>query len=214
MSSLNLVVADDHPLFRKALTEALRESDYQVNIIETECLGTTKEILDKQKGDIDVLFLDLQMPGSEGIMGLIEIKTAYPELAIVVVTANKSSKIMQQIKAAGALGYLPKSLTLTEMVGEVNKLFKGHPCFPADIEEEQPNETDIDAVKKIASLTPQQQKVLTLISKGFLNKQIAYELDVKETTIKTHVSEIFRKLGIYNRTQAAVYRQYMEHDDS
>ena len=214
MSSLNLIVADDHPLFRKALTEALQESDYQVNILETECLETTKEILEKQKGDVDVLFLDLQMPGSEGIMGLIEIKNAYPEIAVVVVTANKSNKIMQQVKAAGALGYLPKSLTLNEMVEEMNKLFKGHPSFPADIEQNQPSEADIEAVRKIASLTPQQQKVLTLISKGFLNKQIAYELDVKETTIKTHVSEIFRKLGIYNRTQAAVYRQYMEHDDN
>ncbi|MDO7640782.1 MAG: response regulator transcription factor, partial [Reinekea forsetii] len=91
-----------------------------------------------------------------------------------------------------------------------NSLLKGERYFSLEgVEDPQDIDDDIDAMKKLASLTPKQQHVLSLISRGLLNKQIAYELDIKETTVKTHVSEIFRKLNIFNRTQAAIYNQYL-----
>jgi DNA-binding NarL/FixJ family response regulator len=163
-----------------------------------------------EAGDTDLILLDLKMPDCVGLMGLIELRSKHPEIAIAVVTANESSQTMRKVKSAGAVGYLIKSMELDSLVAALNSLLKGERYFSLEgVEDPQDIDDDIDAMKKLASLTPKQQHVLSLISRGLLNKQIAYELDIKETTVKTHVSEIFRKLNIFNRTQAAIYNQYL-----
>ncbi len=203
-----VLIADDHPLFRNAISEALSNTQTPVNISQADSLESTLERLGQ--GDIDLVLLDLKMPGSEGLLGLIQIRNLHPEVAVAVITANESGRTMTQVKAAGALGYLPKSMALEQLVNALNGLLKGTPFFPNGLSNSLDCQDDVEAIRKLATLTPQQQRVLALIARGFLNKQIAYELDVKETTVKTHVSEIFRKLDIYNRTQAAMYNQYLE----
>jgi DNA-binding NarL/FixJ family response regulator len=205
---LNVLVADDHPLFRQAMSEALSQTDHAINIRQVQTLADC--LTEADKGDIDLILLDLKMPDCVGLMGLIELREKHPEISIAVVTANESSQTMQKVKAAGAVGYLIKSMELVTLVEAINKLIRGEKYFSLEgIQNQQDINDDIDAMKKLASLTPKQQHVLSLISRGYLNKQIAFELNIKETTVKTHVSEIFRKLGIFNRTQAAIFNQYL-----
>ncbi len=205
---INILVADDHPLFRQALSEALSQTDFKLDITQVQTLADALKAADT--GEIDLILLDLKMPDSVGLMGLIELREKHPEIAIAVVTANESSHTMRKVKSAGAVGYLIKSMELESLVNALNILLKGEKYFSLEgVVDPQDVHDDIDAMKKLASLTPQQQNVLSLISRGFLNKQIAYELNIKETTVKTHVSEIFRKLGIFNRTQAAIFNQYL-----
>lgn len=205
---LNVLIADDHPLFRQALSEALSQTRHNVNINQVQTLADT--IIAVDQGDIDLVLLDLKMPDCVGLMGLIELREKHPETAIAVVTANEGSQTMRKVKSAGAVGYLIKSMELNSLVTALNRLLDGERFFALEgVQDQQDIDDDIDAMKKLASLTPKQQHVLSLISRGYLNKQIAYELDIKETTVKTHVSEIFRKLGIFNRTQAAIFNQYL-----
>lgn len=207
---IHVLIADDHPLFRNAISEALTSTGTHVRISQTDSLETTLACL--TGGDVDLVLLDLKMPGSEGLLGLIQIRSQHPEVAVAVVTANEAGRTLSQVKAAGALGYLPKSMPLDKLVEALTALLGGHDYYPRDMAGQLPTDSrdDIDAIAKLATLTPQQQRVLALIARGFLNKQIAFELNVKETTVKTHVSEIFRKLDIYNRTQAAMFNQYLE----
>ncbi len=207
--TLQVLIADDHPLFRNALSEALSNTGTPVTIEQTDTLEST--LLHLENSATDLLLLDLKMPGSEGLLGLIQIRTRFPEVAVAVITANEASRTVAHVKATGALGYLPKSLSLEQLVEALQALISGKGYFPANHQADNHSiDEDIDAITKLASLTPKQQHVLALIARGYLNKQIAYELSVKETTIKTHVSEIFRKLNLYNRTQAAMYNQYLE----
>lgn len=205
-----VLIADDHPLFRNAIAEALTNTQTPVEVRQADSLEATLTLLDNE--EFDLVLLDLKMPGSEGLLGLIQIRSQHPQVAVAVVTANEAGRTLSQVRAAGALGYLPKSTPLEQLVVALDTLLTGAPYFPETLGGHQPtdNRDDIEAIRKLATLTPQQQRVLTLIARGFLNKQIAFELDVKETTVKTHVSEIFRKLSIYNRTQAAMYNQYLE----
>jgi DNA-binding NarL/FixJ family response regulator len=209
---LNVLIADDHPLFRQALAEALSQTNVTINVEQVQTLADTLNRVDQ--GDIDLLLLDLKMPDCVGLMGLIELREKHPETSVAVVTANESPQTMLKVKAAGAIGYLIKSMELESLVNALNHLLAGEAYFSLEGEvDENEISDDIDAMKKLGSLTPKQQHVLSLISKGFLNKQIAFELNIKETTVKTHVSEIFRKLGIYNRTQAAIFNQYLNVTD-
>ncbi|TXR53226.1 response regulator [Reinekea thalattae] len=207
-NQINILVADDHPLFRQALSEALSKTDYKIQISEAQTMAGTLEAADQ--GDLDLILLDLKMPDSVGLMGLIELREKHPEIAVAVVTANESSQTMRKVKSAGANGYLIKSMELDSLVEALNSLLKGEQYFALEgVIDQADVDDDIEAMSKLSSLTPQQQNVLSLISRGYLNKQIAYELSIKETTVKTHVSEIFRKLGIFNRTQAAIFNQYL-----
>ena len=205
---LNVLIADDHPLFRQALSEALSQTRHNVNIEQVQTLNDTLAAADR--GDIDLILLDLKMPDCVGLMGLIELRDRHPETSIAVVTANEAGQTMRKVRNAGAQGYLIKSMELEALVQALNTLLSGEKFFALEgVDDPQSIDQDIDAMNKLASLTPKQQHVLSLISRGYLNKQIAYELDIKETTVKTHVSEIFRKLGIFNRTQAAIFNQYL-----
>jgi DNA-binding NarL/FixJ family response regulator len=205
---LNILIADDHPLFRQALSEALSQTKHRIDIQQVQTLSDTLAAADQ--GDIDLILLDLKMPDCVGLMGLIELRDRHPEISIVVVTANESGQTMRKVRNAGAQGYLIKSMELDALVRALNTLLNGEKYFALEgVDDQQSIDEDVDAMNKLASLTPKQQHVLSLISRGYLNKQIAYELDIKETTVKTHVSEIFRKLGIFNRTQAAIFNQYL-----
>ncbi|QMV13029.1 response regulator transcription factor [Vibrio spartinae] len=200
-ATYTIIIADDHPLFRNALFQSVHMAVSGANLQEADTLDALLTLLAKE-AEPDLVLLDLKMPGSNGISGLIQLKNTYPDLPIVVVSASEEPAVVAQVKKHGAFGFIPKSSDMRTLVNALNKVLNGDPYFPEDLV--ITNQPGNDLAEKIAALTPQQYKVLGMLSDGLLNKQIAYELNVSEATIKAHMTAIFRKLGVKNRTQAVI----------
>ncbi|MFD2175957.1 response regulator transcription factor [Veronia pacifica] len=201
-----IVIADDHPLFRNALFQSVHMAISGAILHEADSLASLIALLDKDP-DIDLLLLDLKMPGADGMLGLIQLRNQYPDLPIVVISASEEPSVIRQVKSHGAFGFIPKSSDMRELMHSLNKVLGGDPCFPDGVDDFEETDSLHD---KIASLTPQQYKVLHMLAEGLLNKQIAFELDVSEATIKAHMTAIFRKLGVKNRTQAVILLQQID----
>ncbi|HCH3531017.1 TPA: response regulator transcription factor [Vibrio parahaemolyticus] len=199
-STYTIIIADDHPLFRNALFQSVHMAVSGANLLEADSLDALLALLAKEE-EPDLVLLDLKMPGANGMSGLIHLRAEYP-LPIVVVSASEEPTVVSQVKSHGAFGFIPKSSDMRELVNALNQVLNGDPYFPEGLITN--NAACNDLAEKIAALTPQQYKVLGMLSDGLLNKQIAYELNVSEATIKAHMTAIFRKLGVKNRTQAVI----------
>lgn len=210
------IIADDHPLFRAALHQALKASLGE-DIAQVASFDELKLTLGEQP-HVELVFLDLNMPGNHGLSGLTELRNLYPDILVVVVSANEQLSVIQRALDFGASAYVPKSAPLELLTQAVHQVLQGDTWVPPDIEEElrqrSPNQTEQAFAAQLEQLTPQQFKVLQCIADGLLNKQIAYTLKVQETTIKQHVSAILRKLGVNNRTQAGIIFRTMLGADS
>lgn len=208
-ASHNIVIADDHPLFRNALFQSVHMAISGANLLEADSLDSLLTLLKKQE-EVDLLLLDLKMPGANGLSGLIQLRSQYPDLPIVVISASEEASVVNQVKQHGAFGFIPKSSDMRSLIKALNQVLDGIPFFPQGLT--APTASQNDMSDKLASLTPQQYKVLGMLADGLLNKQIAYELDVSVATIKAHMTAIFRKLGVNNRTQAVIMLQQTEID--
>jgi DNA-binding NarL/FixJ family response regulator len=199
------LIADDHPLFREALKGALKGSFPDAEVFESEDFDSTLAALEQQE-ELDLLLLDLHMPGSGDLYGLIRIREDHPDLPIAVVSGTEDLTVVSKIMSQGALGFIPKSAGSAQIAEAVESILDGDTWLPSNMAEqvEQANEEDMAMAQQVASLTPQQYKVLRYLHEGLLNKQIAYELNISEATVKAHITAIFRKLGVYNRTQAVL----------
>ncbi len=206
-STYTIIIADDHPLFRNALFQSVHMAISGANLLEADSLDALLTLLKKDQ-EPDLLLLDLKMPGANGLSGLIHLRSEYPDLPIVVVSASEDASVVTQVKSHGAFGFIPKSSDMRELVAALNQVLGGEPFFPEGMITN--NQACNDLAQKIAALTPQQYRVLGMLSDGLLNKQIAYELHVSEATIKAHMTAIFRKLGVKNRTQAVILLQQLE----
>ncbi|MDB1122748.1 response regulator transcription factor [Vibrio algarum] len=206
-STYTIIIADDHPLFRNALFQSVHMAISGANLLEADSLEALLSLLDKE-AEPDLLLLDLKMPGANGMSGLIQLRAEYPDLPIVVISASEEPNIVAQVKTHGAFGFIPKSSDMRALIAALNQVLNGDPFFPEELLKNANVNTDL--AEKLASLTPQQYKVLGMLSDGLLNKQIAYELSVSEATIKAHMTAIFRKLGVQNRTQAVILLQQLE----
>ncbi|MDV5172003.1 response regulator transcription factor [Photobacterium rosenbergii] len=202
-----IVIADDHPLFRNALFQSVHMAISGANLLEADSLDSLLTLLDKED-DVDLLLLDLKMPGANGMSGLIQLRSQYPDLPIVVISASEEPSVIRQVRSHGAFGFIPKSSDMRALISSLNQVLDGEPVFPEGLGEDNDELTEL--TERIAALTPQQYKVLGMLSDGLLNKQIAYELNVSEATIKAHMTAIFRKLGVKNRTQAVILLQQMD----
>jgi DNA-binding NarL/FixJ family response regulator len=199
-----LVIADDHPLFRGAMREAVSGLIARVEIAEAGAFDEVSKLLDRP-GETDLILLDLTMPGVRGFSGLMYLRAQYPSVPVVVVSANDDPAVIRRCMDFGASGFIPKTLGIEEMRKAVMAVLKGEVWTPPDVD--LTREVDAEAaglMARLATLTPQQVRVLMMLSEGLLNKQIAYELDVSEATIKAHVSAILTKLGVESRTQAVI----------
>jgi DNA-binding NarL/FixJ family response regulator len=205
--SYTIIIADDHPLFRNALFQSVHMAISGANLLEADSLESLLSLLEKSE-EPDLILLDLKMPGANGMSGLIHLRADYPDIPIVVISASEEPSIVSQVKMHGAFGFIPKSSDMRALIGALNKVLEGEPYFPAELLIDSSESNDL--AEKISSLTPQQYKVLGMLSDGLLNKQIAYDLNVSEATIKAHMTAIFRKLGVKNRTQAVILLQQME----
>ncbi|CAM3851116.1 response regulator [Vibrio aquimaris] len=209
-STYTIIIADDHPLFRNALFQSVHMAISGANLIEADSLNGLLTVLSKEQ-EPDLLLLDLKMPGTNGLSGLIQLRAEYPDLPIVVISASEEPSVVTQVRSHGAFGFIPKSSDMRELIKALTQVLNGEPFFPEYATTHQIND---ELTEKIAALTPQQYRVLTMLSDGLLNKQIAYELNVSEATIKAHMTAIFRKLNVKNRTQAVILLQQREYEYS
>ncbi|MBB1471811.1 MULTISPECIES: response regulator transcription factor [unclassified Luteimonas] len=211
-----LLIADDHPLFRAALRGAAREAAEDIETLESGTLDETIAALEART-DIDLVLLDLHMPGNHGLAGLAAIRAQFPAVAVVLVSANEDPHVVRRAIDHGAAGYIPKSAGLDEMREAIATVLACEewlpPALRGAVARAHSAPRDADLAARLASLTPQQFRVLVLVAEGLLNKQIADRLDVQERTVKAHLSAIFDKLGARNRTQAGVILRELELSD-
>jgi DNA-binding NarL/FixJ family response regulator len=198
-------IADDHPLFRNALLEVINQHFDDTTISESSDLESTLKALENNS-EIDLLLLDLHMPGSQDLFGLIAVREKFPSIPVAVISANESPSIINRAIGHGASGYIPKSASAEVLHEAIQSVVDGERWLPRHI---SPHITPItqeekSLAAKVATLTPQQYRVLCYLREGWLNKQIGFELSVTEATIKAHITAIFRKLGVTNRTQAVI----------
>jgi DNA-binding NarL/FixJ family response regulator len=199
-----LVIADDHPLFRGAMREAVSGLLEQVDVAEAGSFDEVAELLERG-GDVDLVLLDLAMPGVRGFSGLMYIRAQYPSVPVIVVSANDDPAAIRRCMEFGASGFIPKTLSVDAMRVAISRILNGGVWTPADVDLSAGSDAESAALMaRMATLTPQQVRVLMMLSEGLLNKQIAYQLSVSEATVKAHVSAILQKLGVESRTQAVI----------
>lgn len=200
--SMKIILADDHPLFRQALTITLKANFSNAEIFEAQTIPELEQHLAQEQG-ADLLLLDLDIPGAQGFNSLINVRSSYPELGVVIISGYEDKETIYKAMNHGAAGFIPKSTPVPEMLLAIKEVLTGKLWTP-DGEFNAEAQHVITADDKIASLTPKQRKILLMFADGLLNKQIAYELGLSESTIKSHASTIFLKLGVRNRTQAVI----------
>ncbi|MGB5706929.1 MAG: response regulator transcription factor [Arenicellales bacterium] len=208
--SKTIIISDDHPLFRQALRAAITPLFEGAEIIEVETLAATQDIF--QQRQVDLLFLDLRMSDSRGLAGLMIIKGSFPEIPVIVVSASEGAETVRAAIQAGASGYVFKSASPEQIRESIGKVTNGEIAIPSNAltgvsDQEQ---RELEAIENISLLTPTQLKVLVRITEGMLNKQIAYDMEISEATVKSHVTAIFKKLHVRTRTQAVVLAKQLD----
>jgi DNA-binding NarL/FixJ family response regulator len=204
VNNRQIVIIDDHPLFRDAMKGALAGVLVNATVREASSLDDGIKILDDDR-DCDLVLLDLKMPGVQGLSGLAYLRAQFPAVPVAIVSGQEEPAVIRRALALGASGFIPKSTPAEEMRRAVTTILDGEVWAPAVAKQLTDEEREIDDLsKRLATLTPQQVRVLMMLRAGLLNKQIAYELDVSEATVKAHVSAILLKLNVDSRTQAVI----------
>ena len=209
---MQFIIADDHPLFRTAMTHTLQQRYTGAQVLE---VGSLPELLSLLKTGIeaDLLLLDLHIPDAHGFTGLVQVSENFPQMPVMIVSGNDNPSVIHKAVALGASGFLPKSASNEDIVNAIDAVIQGQVWIPANLPTPSVELGGEQTAERIASLTPQQLRVLTMIGEGLYNKQIASELSVTDATVRAHVTEIFRKLGVTNRTQAVIFFNRLKVDD-
>jgi DNA-binding NarL/FixJ family response regulator len=203
-ANTRLIIADDHPLFRNALRQAVDSVLISAAVDEAGSFEDLTALLEKD-AEVDLVLLDLTMPGISGFSGLIYLRAQYPAIPVVIVSASDDGATIRRSLDFGASGFIPKRFGVDTLRDAILKVLEGEIWVPPDIDLTSAVDPDMTRLRdRLVTLTPQQVRVLMMLSEGLLNKQIAYELGVSEATIKAHVSAILQKLGVESRTQAVI----------
>ncbi len=197
-----IIIADDHPLFRQALLQILKPKFSEFEWVEAQTVEQLSDVL-ANNFDTELLLLDLDIPGAHGFNTLIKIRSQYPQLPIVIVSAHDDNDIVIKSMEFGALGFVPKSTAVELIIKAIEQVLSGNAWLPDHINLNRVVDKS-DISERISTLTPQQHKILLMFADGLLNKQIAHQLSLSEATIKAHATAIFRKLNVLNRTQAVI----------
>jgi DNA-binding NarL/FixJ family response regulator len=200
------LIVDDHPLYRTALKEAVAAACTDSRFQEADSVAALLDILDRHPS-LDLLLLDLHVPGAQGFSALAHLRGTHPELPVIVVSATDDPCTVRKAMAFGAQGFVSKSADATTIGQQVQAVLRGNLVTPPGFELDAPTDVDVEALdvaQRLAKLTPQQFRVFGMLCSGRLNKQIAYDLDIMEATVKAHMTVILRKLGAVNRTQAVL----------
>jgi DNA-binding NarL/FixJ family response regulator len=201
-----ILIVDDHPLFREALHSAIEAAYPDGHAEDAVNVEDAIAVLGSDRS-YDLILLDLNIPGVSGFEGLIRLRGLFPRLPVVVVSGHEEPRIVAEVMACGASGFIPKSVRKAELTKAIRQVLDGSVYLPPDYAAPAPAPEESDRrrmLARLSSLTPQQMRVLHMLRAGRLNKQIAHEMQVGETTVKAHVSEILRKLNVYSRTQVVI----------
>jgi len=210
----DILVADDHPLFRDALRRAVLTAVPAAQVHAADSVQALLGLLERYP-DADLLLLDLHMPGARGYSALAHIRGQYPGLPTVVVSGHEEAPVARRALAHGASGYIPKSSPVEDIVAAIGTVLDGDVWLPptlVDDDDDGLRPDEAAAAAQVATLTPQQFRVMAMIAEGLLNKQIAWDLGVSEATVKAHMTAIMRKLGVGNRTQVALIASHLAVD--
>lgn len=198
-----IIIADDHPLFRQALLDTLKVKLTQTHWVEAQTIEELEQQLSTHN-DADLLLLDLNIPGAHGFNTLIHVRNHYPQIPVVVVSAHEDQETIANAMEFGASGFVPKSTPVDTIFAAIQQVLIGDIWVPEAFQKNENDENHAEIAERVASLTQQQYRILMMFAQGLLNKQIAYDLNVSEATIKAHATAIFRKLNVRNRTQAVI----------
>lgn len=204
-----IIIADDHPLFRTALTSLLSRFPEQLIVSETDSFASLTELLEGKIIQPDLVLLDLKLPDVNGLDGLLHLKKCYSDLPVAIISAFDDRNIIRQTRQCGASGFISKSMEMDAMAASISRILQGDLCFP-ECNDADCNEKLIQGFK---DLTQVQMKVLQLLKEGKPSKTMADTMGVTEATIKAHLTTIFRKLGVRNRTQAVIAANQLELPD-
>jgi DNA-binding NarL/FixJ family response regulator len=211
----HFLVIDDHPLFREAIQIAIRSVAPKAEIHEATTIEAAVDMIAGRRRGYDLALLDLSLPGTSGFDGLLLLRSRFPRQPILIVSAHDDPRIVREALSHGVAGFVSKAAKKSEIAQAIGRVLTGDVHAPADVVKGAPAEAgfaDADLMGRLSSLTPQQMRVLQMLRQGLLNKQIAHELAVGETTVKAHVSEILRKLGVFSRTQAVIEASKIDFD--
>ncbi len=198
-----IIIADDHPLFRQALLGTLKAKLSYTNWLEAQTIAELEQQLNNNNTS-DLLLLDLNIPGAHGFNTLIHVRNHFPQIPVVIVSAHEDHDTISQAMGYGAAGFVPKSTPVDDIYTAIIQVLSGNIWLPSSFKQTQTENGNSDIAERVASLTQQQYRILMMFAQGMLNKQIAYDLNVSEATIKAHATAIFRKLDVRNRTQAVI----------
>jgi len=213
MSQHRILLADDHPLFRQALRTTVESIMGEVLVLEAGSLEETRLMAEQE--EVDLILLDLTMPGSRGLTGLVMLRGLFPQIAVAIVSANEDVALMEQALTLGAAGYIPKSSNPAQLCEALRCILGCGTWLPPQARRHNAASTEHQIIaERLRQLSPQQFKVLHLLAAGYLNKQIASELNITEPTVKTHVTAILRKLDVRNRTQAVLLLSKLGQDNN
>jgi DNA-binding NarL/FixJ family response regulator len=208
-----ILIVDDHPLFRLALTQALRELLPDCRLEEADSLSSARQQLQTHT-DIDLVLLDLHLPGSHGLAGLASLRGEFPAVAVAMISAHEDPRTIRRALEFGASGYLLKSADLDELTRALGTVLEAKtyvpPALQLAVNSQRSAPQDRELAQRLNALTPQQSRVLGMVAEGLLNKQIADQLGISERTVKAHLSALFERLGVRNRTQAGVLLRSLE----
>ncbi len=209
----SLLVADDHPLYRSALRRAVGDVLPDVIVRKADSLPAVLASLAAHP-DTDLVLLDLHMPGNAGLAGLAALRSLHPATGVIIVSATDDPLVVRRALDHGAVGYLPKRCDIDVLGTAIRSVLAGQVWLPPGLRPARRDEAaaggDRALARALAHLTPQQFKVLELTAEGLLNKQIADRLAIQERTVKAHLTAIFEKLHVRNRTQACtLFRQLL-----
>ncbi len=198
------IIADDHPLFRDAMSQAILGFLPNCELKAVGDLESLRALL-KDLGSADLVMLDLAMPGTTGVSGIIQVRAEFPDTPIVVVSASEDPATIRRCLDLGVSGFIPKSSSSADIQAAIENIQLGEIWIPPNIDLDETVDAETrELIDKLNSLTPQQMRVLAMLGEGLLNKQIAFELGVSEATIKAHVSAVLLKLEVDSRTQAVI----------
>ena len=198
------LIADDHPLYREALISALRPLFESFDIVQADSLDSMLEALN-QNSDFDLVLLDLNMPACENFYGLIRVSQDFPSVPVAVVSASDSVEVVSKVMSLGAKGFISKATATLTIAEALKQIMDGNSWLPQGMQIRLDDNISIRNIAKLVrELTPKQFEVLKQLQNGLLNKQIAFDLNITEATVKAHITAIFRKLKVNTRTQAVL----------